>query len=182
MRKLLLILIFAAVLFLLTGCSESTPIWEDWEVFDFTFEPFPDAIVFVTEYEVYSLNALNSGTMISANLYSAEYHIRFGEAFAIVKQAGDGWRIVPVDGLGFLDVGITIPPSVYWAFWVTNEHFDLSTATNALYTDGMLVPGTYRIVLMDKVSICRDGIFFGWQFQDVRAWHGLVWAEFTIYE
>ena len=163
------------LLFVMTQLSGCAPIWEDWEVFEHPFEPFPEALVFEMEYSTYPGNA----RFIRATLYnrSDNQFDLLSPAFIgriyLVKRVGDSWRYVPGDMILFDGpYGLMPPGERGMTFTVTNDYFDRNApVTTYLYTNRSSLPaGTYRIV--KHVGFGQPGSTFRWS--------GPVWAEFEV--
>jgi len=175
----MLIILIIAVCVLLSGCSdresEIAEILGNLEIFEFYFEPFADELVFRTEYDVHPVYV----DMIFVHLYSHNYYMGRGWEFLLVKQVGDEWLQIPLDGRGWYGNFLVLPPGFPGGVTIVREcpeKIGPYIHSSALI-DGMFIPGIYRIIMHGDVSLFSEG---DCRLEHCIVWRGPIWAEFEV--
>ena len=188
MRKIVLVLVLTITM-LLSGCNDASGD-DEWWIFDFPHDSFPDTISFNTKYQVYTADT----EIITAALYStgyrqALYYINF---FRLVKQVDNQWHTYAFGGSTVVNYYDIIRGWIYPSGEKTTVTIVSGDSPHSLvpfdlfnrraYTNEPLTAGTYRIIkyveLLEErfvsASVSRGFCRY------VIIWHGLVWAEFEI--
>jgi len=208
LSKLFVALVSVVAICMFTGCNNAggsvvcednpmsirqlTPPDDNWWIYEFPYDCFPDEISFTTEYATY---APDSET-ITAHLTNVATNPRYILSrhllgFCVVRETDYGWRRVPLEGHLYLDMPVFQTVGDSNSYTIINDcyNFEQPRATGNLYTHGYrFTPGgTYRIltyVSLFRTDIAYPGYTSGGEWQvwgDLDfVWSGPVWAEFFI--
>ncbi|MCL2409564.1 MAG: hypothetical protein FWC96_08150 [Oscillospiraceae bacterium] len=196
MRKAALVLILTAGL-LLTGCAHSTepPMdlleywiafhkstwpyedWEDFLLFEFSNDTFPNEIDFAMTHGVYSPDVEKIEVILSISTANSFLSQVNGGDFVhvLLKRVGDIWVRVPQIG----SVRVLVAPPTGSdrpiTFAIVNSSINIPrySPPYIIVIDGFST-GTYRMVL--------PNVHFETRSHNNHIWQGAVWAEFVIAE
>ena len=202
-KNILVIMLATIIVFLVVGCyagDNSVPDGEndkaykqtiprqikgeEWDVFEFEYDSFPDVIAFATEYCIYQYGVTTITAILTNLTNDPRYYLEFGLSFFLVRRFDFGWRRVPSAG-EWQAVGLGLGANHSEPFVLKDYCFRLDIdPPNILYICGLLTVGEYRVVKDVLLARYESDPPRPFIFDDNRVvvWEGLVWAEFEVVE